>query len=306
MVVRPELVAAVAAGLSDPVRPDVAAMAESLAAAHPSLAAVLFYGSALRKVEAGVIPDLYLLVDGYRAFHRRALTAAAGRLLPPNVLFLPANGPDNIGFKAAVMSLEAFRARLRPDGFDTTLWARFSQPSRLVWCRNDAVRAEVTEALADAGAAAAYWAVRLGPERGSSADYWTSLFRYTYGAELRAEGGGRGGEIYGFAAARFDAVLAAAGEGLAHTKDGFCRTLSAADLARAHRAWRRRRRCGKLLNAARLIKAVFTFRGGVDYIVWKLERHSGAKISLSGWQKRHPLLAAPFVLPSLLRRGIVK
>ena len=47
-------------------------------------------------------------------------------------------------------------------------------------------------------------------------------------------------------------------------------------------------------------------RGGADYIVWKIERHSGEKIVLSPWQRRHPLLAAPLLLPRLLRRGAIR
>ena len=46
--------------------------------------------------------------------------------------------------------------------------------------------------------------------------------------------------------------------------------------------------------------------GGADYIVWKIERHSGEKIVLSPWQRRHPLLAAPLLLPRLLRRGAIR
>ena len=42
-------------------------------------------------------------------------------------------------------------------------------------------------------------------------------------------------------------------------------------------AWRFRRLVGKVLSILRLAKGVFTFDGGVDYILWKIERHSGVK-----------------------------
>ena len=41
--------------------------------------------------------------------------------------------------------------------------------------------------------------------------------------------------------------------------------------------------CGKTVTALsvlRLLKALFTFEGGLDYIAWKLERHSGQRIEV--------------------------
>ena len=85
------------------------------------------------------------------------------------------------------------------------------------------------------------------------------------------------------------------------------------DLARALRGtapepanWRWKRIAGKLWAAARLIKASFTFTGGADYIVWKIERHSGQKIVLTDWQRRQPVIAGLMLLPQLLRRGAVR
>ena len=65
------------------------------------------------------------------------------------------------------------------------------------------------------------------------------------------------------------------------------------------RAWMARTIAGKLLSAARLIKSAFTFEGGMDYLSWKIERHSGQKIELSEWQRRHPVVAGILLLPRL-------
>jgi hypothetical protein len=70
--------------------------------------------------------------------------------------------------------------------------------------------------------------------------------------------------------------------------------------------WRRLRVTGKLRSVARLAKAAFTFAGGADYIAWKIERHSGEKVVLSPWQRRHPVLAGALLLPRLLRSGAVR
>jgi hypothetical protein len=63
---------------------------------------------------------------------------------------------------------------------------------------------------------------------------------------------------------------------------------------------------GKALNLLRLVKAAFTFVDGPRYLVWKIERHTGAKLALTPWQLRHPVLAGPVLLFRLWRRGLVR
>jgi hypothetical protein len=305
MTDRSLLIRILTADLDRTPRDDVRRAAEDIAARHgATVAAVLFYGSGLRDDDPDAIIDLYVLVDDYRAFFPRRTPAVFNRLLPPNVLFLPSNG-RNAGFKVAVISRRQFRDRLVPASRDTTLWARFCQPVAVAYSRDVEAREWVVAALADAAATAIHWAVRLGPDQGTAADYWAALFRHTYAAEMRVEGGGRAKTIADFAADRYAALIAASGE-LAAEPGGLRRTISTAEAHRARAAWARRRRIGKTLNIARLAKALFTFDGGIDYIVWKLERHSGQPVALTPWQRRHPLLAAPFVLASLRRRGIVR
>ena len=67
----------------------------------------------------------------------------------------------------------------------------------------------------------------------------------------------------------------------------------------------KRRRHGKIISLVRLAKASFTFAGGVDYLAWKISRHSGAEIQVKAWHRRLPLLAALILLPRLLRRGFL-
>ncbi|HKY89451.1 MAG TPA: hypothetical protein VJM11_00365, partial [Nevskiaceae bacterium] len=74
----------------------------------------------------------------------------------------------------------------------------------------------------------------------------------------------------------------------------------------AERDWSRRKRLGKPLNLLRLAKAAFTFDGAMDYVAWKVERHSGVKVEVSEWQRRHPLLAAPGLYLRLKRRGVIR
>ena len=57
------------------------------------------------------------------------------------------------------------------------------------------------------------------------------------------------------------------------------------------------------LPLLRLIKAVFTFEGGVDYALWKIERHSGVTVTVSDRARRHPLIFGWGPLFRLWRRG---
>ena len=67
--------------------------------------------------------------------------------------------------------------------------------------------------------------------------------------------------------------------------------------------WLVRRAQGKLLSMLRLIKGLFTFHGGLDYILWKIERHSGITVEVSPFAHRHPLLGSWGILWCLYRRG---
>jgi hypothetical protein len=52
-----------------------------------------------------------------------------------------------------------------------------------------------------------------------------------------------------------------------------------------------------------LLKATLTFEGGVDYILWKIERHSGVTVEIEPGLKRRPLLAMWVLSWRLYRKG---
>lgn len=278
---------------------EVAAMSAMLAA-RPGVMAVLFYGNRLRDAAAGGLMDFYVLTESDAAYHGIGASALANRLLPPTVTLERPSRPGEDGgdataggaAKVAVMRLDAFCARMRPESVDTTLWARFAQPALLLHARDGDVRAEVIGAVIAAFRAAAWWASRLAPPGADAATAWGALFTQTYGAELRVEGAGRAGQIVSRAPALYEALHAAWIAGAA---------VSDAERARARALWARQRRRGKALNLARLAKAAVTFRGGIAYALSKVERHSGRPVELSRWERRAPWLAAPIVLLRLWR-----
>jgi hypothetical protein len=278
----------VAEELTVPVDPRVTAVAQAIAARHGAASrAVLFYGSCLRDqaLDDGML-DFYLIVSDYRATYDKRWLAAANRLLPPNVFHFAADG---LAAKYAVLSEADFRRLNGPETRSVSVWARFAQPSRLVWAADDAARENAIDAVARA--APALLAAAGERKREKPLDWWRRAFALTYSAELRAERAGRHASVVDSDReryVRFTAPAAAAIEG------------------RRRSSWRRRRIEGKALSVLRLMKASATFAGGADYIAWKINRHAGTKIALKPWQRRHPLLAAITLLPRLLRSGAVR
>jgi hypothetical protein len=291
----------VAAALAAPVPPEVRIFAARLAG-EPA-AAVLFYGSALRTGELDGVLDFYVLTARP---HRRGVRGVIERKLWPEVSYHEAEIDGRmLRAKVATMTLEAFSGATRGERLDTTLWARFVQPSALAWARDAAAGATVAKAVASAAMTAARYAAVLGPEAGPARAYWQALFRQTYAAEFRVETPGREDQVLAYDPARYEALLPlawrAAGIDFAIEGASLRPVLGASELAGLRRAWRIRRRFGKPLNVARLIKAAFTFEGAARYAAWKLERHTGFQAPLTPWRERHPILAAPGVLWRLSR-----
>ena len=141
----------VAEELALPVDPRVAAMAEAVAALYPGAArAVLFYGSCLGKRELdGLMLDFYLIVSSYRAAYGRGWYAFANRLIPPNVFPFEHEG---LAAKYAVLSEADFARENGPEAETVSVWARFAQPSRLVWAKDEAAREMAVAAVSAGGA----------------------------------------------------------------------------------------------------------------------------------------------------------
>ena len=279
----------VEAALSREVDPAVEQFAARLAREAGALG-VLFYGSNLRTgLREGVL-DFYVLLPG-----------DAERGIWPRVSYREwEHAGETLRAKIATMTLAKFADAAAGDSRDTTIWARFVQPSALVWQRDDAAGRAVASAMELAAITAARLAVAVGPEEGREAEYWAALFRATYKAELRVEKPGREDSIIALNAAHFDGLLPAALEaaGIAFEREGEIFRPAMDDATRRNILawWHRRRRFGKPLNIARLLRATRTFDGAGRYAAWKVERHTGVKVEVTPWKEQHPVLAAPGVL----------
>lgn len=305
------LEALVAAELAEPVEPRVAAMAGAIAARHAAAArAVLFYGSCLREANLdGLMLDFYLIVSDYADAFGRGWFAFANRLLPPNVFPFE---HDGLVAKYAVLS-EADFARLASSATrNVSVWARFAQPSRLVWTADAAAREAGIAAVSLAAPALLAAARPMIADRIAIDRLWGEAFALTYGAELRAERKGRAGSVVDADPDRYRRftapALAAAGidAAIEGNEIVFAHPLTAAERRAGKKLWARRRREGKALTLARLAKATTTYAGGIDYLAWKINRHAGAAIEIKPWQRRWPILGAIALLPRLLAKGAVK
>ena len=282
------------------VDPRVSDMAAAIAAKHGEASrAVLFYGSCLRQRELeGLMLDFYLIVSDYRAAYAKRWLAVANRLIPPNVFYSEDGG---LVAKYAVLSEDDFRRECGLGARTSSVFARFAQPSRLVWAADDAAHSMAIDAVSRA-APALLELTRPSMSNSEAADplaIWKKAFRFTYGAEIRAERSSRPELIVDAEPERYRQFAEAS---------GFPRKDGNTELQRqtSEQAWRQFQRRGKRISVLRLAKASFTFAGGADYIAWKINRHAGTKIELKPWQRRHPLLAALTLLPRLLSSGAVR
>jgi hypothetical protein len=272
-------------------------MAAYLAGRFPGAQAVLFYGSVLRTGDLDGVMDFYVLTE----VARPGLAGLPSRVLWPDVSYheLSADG-RTYRAKVAAMTLAQFEAAVTGRRIDTTIWTRFVQPAALAWAASPQAGTAVVEAVTQAARAAARFAAVLGPEHGPPDAFWGALFRQTYAAEFRVEARGREASILQAAPGRYAAMLPAAwaAEGIAFESVGgdLAPRLDPAERQRILAAWRLRRRLGKPLNVARLVKAAFTFEGAARYAAWKIERHTGIHVPLTPWRERHVILASPGVL----------
>jgi hypothetical protein len=294
------LVRLIAAEAAAPVAPAIEAVAAAARDRHgPGIVAVLFYGSCLRdKGEFDKIADLYLLADSYRDVHRGPFMRGLNRLLPPNVYYIEAPFEGRtVRAKYAIVTLVQFERLVRCRTLQSYFWARFAQPTVVLWAREEAIRERVIRALADAVMTTAAATGPLLEASASREPLWARAFREAYGTELRAEAPERGVALYEVFADRYDAItriLDPAATGLSR---------SPKDRLRAERTWRRRRILGKTLSVLRLMKSAFTFQDGAAYLMWKIKRHSGVSIELTPWQRRHPILASGTLFWKIYRAG---
>jgi hypothetical protein len=278
--------------------------------------AMLFYGSCLRSGDAldGLV-DLYLVVDDYRNAYSTKLPALFNRLLPPNVYYLETEVEGNrVRSKYAVISMQDLENGTSPRWFHSYLWGRFAQPCGLLYSRDDETSRRVRKILAQAVLTFLTRALPALPERLDSAAIWQQGLSLSYRAELRVEKPERAVLLYQSWEDHYRALTLLVMDELPFqvkreqdAPQPLFHIQIPPQTRRLNRlGWLLRRLQGKFLSLFRLMKAAFTFQGGVDYLAWKLERHTGVPIEVTPKLRRHPLIYGWGLLWRLYRRGVFR
>jgi hypothetical protein len=296
------------------VSPAIRALIDEILLRHgEAVQGILFYGSCLRSGDDldGLV-DLYLLVDDYRKALKSRIQAFLNALLPPNVYYLEREFKGNIvRTKYAVLSLADFQKGTSLRWFHSYLWGRFCQPTVLVYARNDDVRQLVQKGFAQSVMAFIARVLPMVPHEFTAQQLWRRGLALSYGAELRSEKADKLARLFDAAPDYYEEVTRLALDAMA------CPVAAVGDdakicyrpiIPRTRRlggrlAWRLRAVEGKLLSILRLMKAALTFEGGVDYVLWKIERHTGITLDVESRFKRLPMLAMGVLAWRLYRRG---
>jgi hypothetical protein len=299
---------------AEPAAAVVRLLSEAVRERHgAAVQAVLFYGSCRRSGDdRGGMVDLYAIVDRYRAAYGSRGLSVLNWLLPPNVFYLEVEGEGRVvRCKYAVLSLADFERGTSSAWFHSYLWGRFAQPAAVLYCRDPGTADRLHRALAQAVVTFLTRVIPCAPPRFSTRQLWLKGLSLSYRAELRAERPEKVAGLFQASEDYYDRVTAAALPLLPYTvarmgaggEDGYEARMSDWRRRFGRMGWRVRSVQGKLLSLARLFKGAFTFSGGLDYILWKIERHTGVTVEVPPRLRRHPILALCVLSWRLYRRG---
>jgi len=264
--------------------------------------AILVYGSWLRGKRDTML-DFYVLVDDYQTLDS-VWQGWMCRLLPPNVYHIH---HGELRAKYALLTLDRFCHAMQHD-FHSYFWARFAQACEILYARDEATKTTLENAFKTAAKTFVRYVTPTLPDPFTSRELWTGGLSQTYRCELRTESSNRAESLYDFNPGWYDgltrslagteAILSASGQ-----HDVYSNHCSSITRRFSSSSWWLRRMQGKLLSLLRLFKAAFTFNDPLQYLLWKVERHTGIYIEPSARQLRHPLIFAWPLLWKLYRQG---
>lgn len=284
-----------------------------------AIAAILFYGSCLRKNTLDGVLDFYVLVDSYRAAYASPLLTVLNTALPPNVFYIEAqDGQQTLRAKYAVISCADFQHAATVGSIHAIVWGRFCQPFVLAYSRDEQAHAIVVQTAMAAVLTFVTRTVALLLSNHNTWEFqpaalWQRGFQETYRSELRPEHPAVIRSLYETATERYARVAKAAFHVLEQrgllrlSQDGqqLVVTMEEQRLRHLRNAWRWRVPLAKTLYALRLLKSAGTFGDWLPYALWKLHRHTGVRVELTERQRRYPLIWGwPVIFKLLARRNL--
>ena len=256
-----------------------------------AIVAIFLYGSCRTQtdVQDGLI-DLCVVVDRYDHAHSNWASRWANAVLPPNVYFAQRAG---LKTKYALISQRALEQKLKAK-WDQYFWARFCQPLTRLYARSDASARWLVEMQKTALQTFYQHTLALHQSADEAMAFWAAGLTKTYACELRPEPVGHAVRLieknHHYWLKAFEAL-----------RDEQLPDLGSQWSLRQR--WRIRPLTGKLLNMLRLIKAASTVSQGIDYIAWKVARHSGVHMDIQDWMRRHPRIGGLSLAWRVFRRG---
>lgn len=311
----PELRAKLAERATVPTDPRVVAAANDVASrGGAAVRGLIFFGSrrsgARTDVHSGW--DFFVVVDGYRPFYealrrsgaiRRSplVFAALNGLMPPNQVAIRTAGGELA--KCAVISFAALRRATGPRRPDHFCAGRLFQPTAIVYAADEAAREGMVDVLVSALREAGRWGRPALPER-FGADAWgQAVLGLSMAWEIRPEPKGRAEALW---AAQREEMLTAIellleesgqrGELIRRGPGEWSLSREVGLLERLRSRWYGR--WSMLRATLRWFKYVWTFEGWLDYLLRKIERHTGEEMQLSARERRWPLV---FLWPRMIR-----
>ena len=262
------------------------------------LRAIILYGSWVRGRRDTVI-DFYVVLESYKPLNSK-LEAGLNHLLAPNVYHMTvAHEGETIATKYATVSAEVFKKSICHD-FHPYFWARFAQPSKILYTRDEHTRSELAALFNIATKKLIINVLPLLPKTFSINELWEKAFELTYRCELRSESE----NIPKILAENMYQIsnLLAKDCGLEFSDNMIFKAEDDFSLL-TKILWFFRTLIGKSFSAFRLFKALFTFENPLDYVVWKIERHTGIRETPTDLQRKYPLLFSWTLLWKIFKRG---
>jgi hypothetical protein len=287
-------------------------------AARGTLDGLVFFGSrrtGAARANVWSAYDVFVIVPRYRSFYaalheaglsgkRAPFLAALSCWLPPTQYSIRFDDLP-VHLKAAVIRTDDFRRETSPRRADHFCIGRLFQPSRILYARDEALRAALVDDLVSAHVETWVWSRPWLPSRFDADGYGANALEVSMSWEVRPEPPGRARALWRAQRVEQEPVFEVLLNELASRGE----LVPAADppgVWRATRpagAWERWRlkvyfRRSMLRATTRWLKHVLSFEDWLEYILRKAQRHGGEPIQLSTRERRWPLI---FLWPRLFR-----
>ncbi|HPD60355.1 MAG TPA: hypothetical protein PKV48_01155, partial [Thermodesulfobacteriota bacterium] len=235
------------------------------------------------------------------------------KLLPPNVFYLEVPYEGGVRrSKYTVFSLKDFQHGATRRWFRSYLWSRLAQPMGLVYARNNHVAEQVYATIAQALVTFINWVLPfMPPQQFTSRELWCQGLALSYASELRAERQEKPFDLFDAAPRHYEELTRAGMDAVSYSVEAmssnqawrYRASIPALTRILSRVMWPLRRVQGKTLSLLQLVKGLYTFQGGLDYVLWKIERHSGIRIPIDNRWRKVPLLRWIIIFWRLYRCG---